>query len=243
MSVVSFTDYVPSPRFDNIPWTTVRIYESPAESGAAWTQIDSIALFPVDTDPAHPAARSFTTDNATLLEGWYRVDFVDASGDVLPTEPVKNTPRLDAEYLPTLGQVAAVTIGRTLDQFGKKTGTFTTETDPTDQQVRNLILQAGDDVRDKIGGVIPADLREKAQRVIALRTAMLIELANYSSEVATDRSPYRMIKELYDELLPDLVRAVADEESGANVDDSLTGPGKMAEFGFDSESTWMTRRM
>lgn len=241
MTVVSFTDYTPLPRFDAVGWDHVRIFEAPAEIGP-WTLIDDLNLG-VDPDPAHPLSRSFTTTQATLTEGWYRVDFYNTTGDVLPTEPLYRAPRLDAEYLPTLHQVGLVNRGRTRDNVGNELGTFTAVTQPTDEAVLGLIRQAGDDVRDKIGGDIPVDLREKAQRVIALRTAMLIELSYYSSEVATDRSPYRMLKELYDELLPDLVSAIAAEEGGADVDDALTGAGGFAEFGFDNESTWMTRRM
>ena len=241
MTVVSFTDYTPLPRFDNVGWDHVRIFESPSQNGP-WTQIDDINLG-VDPDPVHPLSRSFTTNNATLVTGWYKVEFYNGSGDTLPTEPLYHAPRLDAEYLPTLHDVGLVSRGRTLDDVGNELGTFTAKTRPTDEAVRGLINQAGDDVRDKIGGEIPADLREKAQRVIALRTAMLIELSYYSSEVATDRSPYRQLKELFDELLPDLVSAVAAEEGGADVDDSLTGVGTSPSFDFGTDTTWMTRRL
>jgi hypothetical protein len=88
--VVTFEDYTPTPRYDSLPWTSVQIQESTTETGS-WTTIDTIALSPVDSDPTDPAARSFTTENGTATDLWYRVVFVDADGDTLqPTTPVQN---------------------------------------------------------------------------------------------------------------------------------------------------------
>lgn len=89
--VVTFEDYTPSPRYDSLPWTEVRIEEA-ADQDGPWTQIDVIALSPVDLDPENPQARSFTTQEGTGESLWYRVVFADADGDTLqPTEPVHNT--------------------------------------------------------------------------------------------------------------------------------------------------------
>ena len=88
--VVTFVGYRPPPRYDALPWTHARIDEAPTESGA-WTVLETIALSPLDTDPAHPVARSFTTELGTALDYWYRVAFVDATGDTSqPTDPVQN---------------------------------------------------------------------------------------------------------------------------------------------------------
>lgn len=95
--VVSFEDYTPAPRFDAQPWTEVRIEESSTtatpSSTTVWTLIDTIALSPVDADPAAPATRSVTTENANDESGrWYRLIFADAGGDTLqPTFPVQNS--------------------------------------------------------------------------------------------------------------------------------------------------------
>lgn len=89
--VVTFVDYQPPQRFDSLPWTHVRIEEAATETGT-YTQIDSLALSPLDVDPAAPAFRSFTTENGTSLNYWYRVLFADADGDTSqPTVPVQNT--------------------------------------------------------------------------------------------------------------------------------------------------------
>jgi hypothetical protein len=90
--VISFTGSVPPARFDLQPWTAILVEEAAAEVGV-FAVIDTIAISPVDTDPAHPTARSFTTSLASdLPDLWYRVVFVDAaSNESQPTTPVQNS--------------------------------------------------------------------------------------------------------------------------------------------------------
>lgn len=85
----SFKGYRPPPRYPDTtgPWTEARIDEGPAQGGP-WTELDTITLDPVDVDPENPRDRNFTVENATLEEGWYRVVFLDASGDTAPSDPV-----------------------------------------------------------------------------------------------------------------------------------------------------------
>ena len=88
--VVSFEDYRPSPRYDGLPWTQVKIEESATSTGP-WTLLETIAISPVDADPANPAYRNFTTQLGTGVGYWYRLTFLDATGDLgLPTFPVQN---------------------------------------------------------------------------------------------------------------------------------------------------------
>jgi hypothetical protein len=88
--VVSFVNFRPPARFDNLPWTGVAVEESVAGLDP-WTQIDVIALSPVDVDPSHPQLRNFTTEHGTALGYWYRILFRDATGDVSqPTTPIQN---------------------------------------------------------------------------------------------------------------------------------------------------------
>lgn len=112
--VVSFVDYVPPPRYDANAWTEVQIEEGTAGTSDLWTLIDTIALSPVDLDPADPASRSFTTENGTALEQWYRVIFADVNGDTAaPTIPVQNIAAREmyatVAELATLLKVNAVT--------------------------------------------------------------------------------------------------------------------------------------
>lgn len=88
--VVSLEDFRPAPRYDGLPWTDVRIEEAPASTGP-WVTLETQALSPVDSDPANPAYRNFTTALGTAAEQWYRVVFLDAAvATGLPTFPIQN---------------------------------------------------------------------------------------------------------------------------------------------------------
>ena len=90
--VVSFVEYYPPPRYDDSPWTTVRVQEGTTQAGP-WMLIDTQTLDPVDTDPTQPQSRSITTDDASDADGlWYRLIWVDAAGALSPTQPVQNEP-------------------------------------------------------------------------------------------------------------------------------------------------------
>jgi hypothetical protein len=79
----------PSQRFDEIPFATALVHESPGPEGP-WTLIDSQALSPLDADPVAPTIRTVTTVAATLATGWYRLVFRDAAGHVdQPSDPVR----------------------------------------------------------------------------------------------------------------------------------------------------------
>lgn len=79
--VVSFVEYAPAARFDGIPYEHALIEEAPDLETPVWLQIDDQLLDPIDLDPAVPALRNITTNNATLAEGWYRIVFTDADGN------------------------------------------------------------------------------------------------------------------------------------------------------------------
>src|SRR4051794_11477539 len=82
-------------REDGQAWVSVEIEESVDVLGP-WTLIDTIALSPVDPDPANPQDRSFTTSSGTLDRGWYRAVFVDALGNREFTEPLAYPPGASA---------------------------------------------------------------------------------------------------------------------------------------------------
>jgi hypothetical protein len=66
--------------------------EEGATNEGPWTLIDTIALSPLDADPANPAYRNFTTSNADdAFDLWYQLTFFDAAGAFAqPTYPVQN---------------------------------------------------------------------------------------------------------------------------------------------------------
>lgn len=219
--VLTFEDYEPSPRDDGSPWTYAEIRESDAEAGD-YTLIDTITLSPVDTDPADPQPRSFTTKKATLAAGWYRVDFFDASGAQSPSEPIYHT-NARANFLPTLGEVGALLRIRTRDaRTGVELGTFTENTRPTDDQVRLLIVKADSKVAARFGNGLPETLREKTRTVTAIRAAMLVELSFFGDQIRAGRSPYTELKELHDEewkeLVADWVNLGLDQTPGTSDD-------------------------
>lgn len=110
--VISFERYRPVARYDATPWTEVRIEESDSSTlsdDSVWTELETIALSPVDSDPENPAYRDFTTELASDdPDLWYRIVFVDGSGDEsLPTVPVQNTTD-DASAYATVAELARI---------------------------------------------------------------------------------------------------------------------------------------
>jgi hypothetical protein len=232
MTVVSFTDYTPVPRFDDIPWSIVMIEESEAEIGP-WTLIDTQNLSPLDPDPSDPMPRSFTTDQATLDHGWYQISFGDSLNNVMIMVPIYNG--VPIEWTPTLPDVAGVILIRTRDQNGVLQNTFNDNTIPTDDQARVCIDKAVNNVKPLIGTDIPEDLIQEAQDVTALRAAMYIELTFYGNEVAQNRSVYPHLKELFDEKIVTLAKAIAAEESGESLTDALAGAGGMPAWAYPTD--------
>lgn len=96
--VVSFQDFTPAARYDSVPWTDVLIYETDDPDTGTWTLIDTIALTP-DVDPSDPASRDFTTENGSAVNQWYRIIFVDGTGDQTePSAPLQNIPSAVTAY-------------------------------------------------------------------------------------------------------------------------------------------------
>jgi hypothetical protein len=84
----SLEDFTPPKRFDNEPFTSVRMQEAEG-SGGPWTTLETITIDPVDADPSAPATRSYTTGLATLEEGWLRLEWVDDDGAIFDSDPVR----------------------------------------------------------------------------------------------------------------------------------------------------------
>lgn len=125
-----------------------------------------------------------------------------------------------ADWTPELAAVGALLRARTKDDDGNELGTFTADTRPTGEQVTALIPDALGDVASVVGNEIPEPLRSQARFVVALGTAMLVELSYFPEQVGTVTSPYDNLKVLYDERLARLRTAM---ESG---DVDLPGVGE-----------------
>jgi hypothetical protein len=83
----SFEGFAPPRRYDGLPFTAANIREA-ANVGGVYATIDTIALSPLDSDPTAPTARNFTTALATLAEGWYIIQWVDAAGSTFDSDPI-----------------------------------------------------------------------------------------------------------------------------------------------------------
>lgn len=79
--VHSFDDVTPPARFDNEPWTLIRIEES--ADASTWTQIDEQAI-PADPTPESSNPIDVTTSLASLESGYFRFRFVDGNGNLSP---------------------------------------------------------------------------------------------------------------------------------------------------------------
>lgn len=193
--VITFKDYLPAPREDGQPWTKALIYEAARPSGS-WTLIDTVNFVDPDVDPSKPKSRTFTTENGSIEQGWYKVVFEDASNHQQEFGAVQN---IAYPWVPSLNQVGALVRTRTKDSSGNELGTFNEDTRPTSQDVQELIQQATDTFVVRGGTEIPPELFQEVQRLIALRAAMLVEISYFPEQVATGRSPYNQYMELWSE--------------------------------------------
>jgi hypothetical protein len=84
----TFEGYAPPRRYDSVPFTSALIREAATQAGT-YTTVDTIALSPVDANPAAPVSRNFTTAAATLANGWYVIRWQDAGGSTFDSDPIE----------------------------------------------------------------------------------------------------------------------------------------------------------
>lgn len=121
-----------------------------------------------------------------------------------------------SDYTPDVAAVAAYLRARTKTVGGQEAGTFNLASAVgTKDETRPSAEQVATTVQDYIGGLSPIigdtiDIRYQplARRVAALGAALLVELTYFPEQVATGRSPYAQLKELYDELIANLFSAL-----------------------------------
>lgn len=81
----SFENYKPPSRYDGVPFITARIQES-AVKDTGYLTIKTVTIAPADSDPSTPAERDFTTNEAQLEAGWYRIQWVDVNDSIFNSE-------------------------------------------------------------------------------------------------------------------------------------------------------------
>jgi hypothetical protein len=119
--VRSFQGFKPPERYDDEPFTTIRLEEAAGREGP-WAEIDVFSLEPVDDDPASPTARSFTTVEAVEDPGWYRIVWEDADANTFTSDPLRYgggiasvQDVLDAMHLDSVSTTEAGRIMRALE--------------------------------------------------------------------------------------------------------------------------------
>jgi hypothetical protein len=137
----------------------------------------------------------------------------------------------ETDYTPSLEDVAAIIPTRTADDVGDLKETFDDETAPTAAQVTRLINGAVRKLAPKLGENLPAgsdELIPAAKNLAALLSAMSVELTYFPRQVGSGESPYRQLKEKYDEDLKDLMLEIeqaggsTDEETGESVGETMS---------------------
>jgi hypothetical protein len=123
--------------------------------------------------------------------------------------------------------VAALLPTRTKGQFGGS-GTWDDTTTPTLPQVEEICAWATSRIADKLRVSEAHDICvdgpiELAEEVATIRAAMRVELTYFANQLRTDQSPYKTLKEEYEDGLKDMLDQYRDTCPGAEGGDG-TGP-------------------
>lgn len=244
--VVNFNDYKPSPR-PTLKWTQAVIQEAPITAGTgepgSWVDVET-KIIPNYLDPQDPPYMSFETELATQVPGWFRIIFKDATGDQEFTAP--RLFRGTASYRPSTKAVAVHIKNRTVDKTGNYIGDFTDDTIVTREEVEELAARSESrivrvfDLDPDVS--IPTESQEAVTELVALHTAMLVELTKFSEQVARNTSPYPQLKELFDEMLLEVKTDVLGIEATTTTDVLPIYPGsKVAQYTFPDDTGGMIK--
>lgn len=125
-------------------------------------------------------------------------------------------------WWPTTADVAALLTARTLGASGEEVGDFTESTRPTSEQVEVLIEQSVGFVRSGLGdaAVSSTTIHDSVRALIALRTAMSVELSFFPEQIGSETSPFEALQSMYRFEFDRVVNAVDranSEASGAGL--------------------------
>lgn len=234
--VRTFTGIIPPARADELPWVEAQIHEAETRSGP-WVEIDSFVFTDPDDDPAAPAPRDFTTEEAQHATAWYRIVFADADGDTADGPWFFIDDDGQPSWLPSVQEVAGLVWARTKEKGsgGQRVGTFTANTSPTAEEALRLIRQAGWRVAAKLtADPCKANLREGARAATALYASMLIESSYWPEQTEAAGSSFQARLKLWERQLDDLAELVkANCTGGEGEDEEGTAGAALAAGGFD----------
>lgn len=206
--VVQLAGFRPSPRYDEQPWTEVRVDQCDDPIKGEWKEVEAVKLEPVDEDATKPRLRSITTEKAS--KAWLRLVFLHEKGEDQPSPYVSAAL---PPYLPTVSAVSSLLRARTYDvgsselAGGDLLGEFGENTRPTAEQVEEEIRQAARDVAVALGGV-PGELVEEARRVTALKAAAEVERSYIPEQSAETQTIYQTLRLTYNEEVEKLARTL-----------------------------------
>lgn len=231
MSFIRFRDMMPPARSkpDDALWTQYTIQSS--VDGTTWVTFEGpTALSPQYTDPRNPKNYDFSSVDAPVNALYFRLIWTDSNGVEQTTEPLTRPMQLPA-WTPSIGDVAEHIPLRTKLGNGTIVGTFTDATKPaTADAVTRLIIKAVKRVRPMFDDPISDPKQaETARDLAALWAAMLVELGLFSDQIESEQSPYRQLKEMWDDLT-----GGGNEGGGlGGDDDDVTGRSASATWNFE----------
>jgi hypothetical protein len=169
---------------------------------------------------------------------WWSVGTSDIADDVVVVVQLLTDVDVTTNFTPSIADVGRLLRARTKDDKMREVGTFTSSTRPTNTDAADLIEQGTSDVASAAGGTIPDTLISDARSVSALRSAMLIELSYWPEQINNQMSAYQKYKDLYDESLARLVKAVEGEvpgDGGGGGTDPQGNPIPMPSFSYPDD--------
>jgi len=114
----------------------------------------------------------------------------------------------DDRFRPETAEVAVYIKNRTVDDNNRFIGDFTADTIVTKLEVENIIAQAGEMVLAAlrwdptlVPPTIPDDNIPAARALIAIYSAIVIEVTKFSEQIARQVSPYPYLKAMFDGML------------------------------------------
>ena len=120
-------------------------------------------------------------------------------------------------WAPSVQDVAALLRARTKDDSGREAGDFTDTTRPTGDEVSRLIVMGCADLIANLGTDVPDSLQPEARALAALKTALYIEQSYWPEQVASDRSSWNEMWQMYQYELQNLKEAAASGGGGSTI--------------------------
>lgn len=124
-----------------------------------------------------------------------------------------------SDWTPNTADVAAKVPTRLSDAGGNLKDDFDEETTPTQLQVSRLIEASVRELSRSIPDNLPDDEDiDSAKELVALRTAMWVEVTYFPRQVGVGESPYREFKDLFGTGLDALKESVTEHGGGVDED-------------------------